>query len=51
MELTEINDIVWELSERGIISDKKLWLEKLKKDEDAYWLARKCAGFIRKEVR
>ena len=27
-ELTTVNDIVWELANRGIISDKELWLKK-----------------------
>ncbi len=47
MELTVVNDIVRELSERGIISDKGLWIKKLEEDETAYWLARKCANYIR----
>ena len=51
MELTTVNDIVWELSERGIIADKDLWLKKLENDEDSYHLARKCVNFIRKEVK
>lgn len=51
MELTTVNDIVWELSERGIIADKNLWLKKLENDEDSYHLARKCVNFIRKEVK
>lgn len=42
-----VNDIVWELAERGIITDKELWLEKLEKDKNAYWLARKCVNYIR----
>lgn len=46
-ELTSVNDIVWELHNRGIITDKKLWLEKLEEDRNAYWLARKCANYIR----
>ncbi len=46
-ELETVNDIVWELSHRGIISDKELWLEKLQADTNAYWLARKCANYIR----
>lgn len=45
-ELTTVNDIVWELANRGIITNKALWLEKLQKDADAYWLARKCANYI-----
>ena len=46
-ELESVNDIVWELNERGIISDKALWLKKLETDKNSYWLARKCANFIR----
>lgn len=46
-ELTETNDIIWELHNRGIISDKELWLEKLKEDQNSYWLARKCMNYIR----
>lgn len=46
-ELESVNDIVWELTHRGIISDKELWLAKLNADKDAYWLARKCANYIR----
>lgn len=46
-ELTEINDIVWELYARGIISDRNLWLKKLKTDINSYWLARKCANRLR----
>lgn len=45
-ELITINDIVWELSNRGIITDKDLWLKKLEEDTDTYWLARKCANYI-----
>ena len=43
-----VNDIVWELAERGIITDKDLWLFKLDNDENAYWLARKCVNYIRR---
>lgn len=50
-ELVKVNDIVWELSYRGIISDSNLWLDKLDKDVNAYWLARKAVQYIRqKEV-
>lgn len=45
-ELTSINDLVWELAERGIISNKELWLEKLEKDSNAYWLARKTVKYL-----
>lgn len=46
-ELMSVNDIVWELAERGIITDKELWLRKLSEDTNAYWLARKCVNYIR----
>ena len=46
-ELESVNDIVWELANRGIITDKGLWLDKLQKDADAYWLARKAVNHMR----
>lgn len=49
-ELKSVNDIVWELAHRGIITDKELWLKKLEEDENAYHLARKCAEYIRGQV-
>ena len=47
-EITSVNDIVWELAQRGIISDKALWLKKLEDDKNAYWLARKSIEYLRK---
>lgn len=41
-ELCTVNDIVWELSERGIITDKTLWLKNLELDEDLYHLCKKA---------
>ena len=46
-ELDSVNDIVWELGHRGIVTDTNLWLEKLSEDKNSYWLARKCLHFIR----
>ena len=43
-ELTSVNDIVWELNHRGIISNTALWLKKLKEDTNTYWLAYKGAN-------
>ena len=43
-ELTSINDIVWELAYRNILSDKTFWKQKLEKDTNAYWLARKACN-------
>ena len=48
-ELTEINDIVWELSHRGIVIDPGLWLQKLQDDINSYWLARKCVQYMREK--
>lgn len=48
MELNEINDIVYELKIRGIISDTELWLKKLSEDSNAYWLSKKAIDFIRR---
>ena len=49
-EITSVNDIVWELASRGIISDKALWLSKLETDKNAYWLAKKTVDYFRKAV-
>lgn len=46
-ELTTVNDIVWELARREIISDNALWLKKLEEDTNSYWLARKTANYLR----
>ncbi len=48
-ELIEVNDIVWELAYRGIITDKELWLKKLEEDKNSYWLARKTLHALRCE--
>ena len=45
-ELTTVNDIVWELANRGIISDSALWLKKLEEDSNSYWLARKTVKYL-----
>ena len=47
-ELESINDIVWELEHRGILTQKDYWLQKLKNDTNSYWLARKCCDYIRR---
>ena len=48
-ELTSVNDIVWELAHRGIITDKQLWLKKLETDTNSYWLARKTVKYLREK--
>ncbi len=47
-ELISVNDIVYELKIRGIITDTELWLKKLFEDKNAYWLAKKTIDYIRK---
>ena len=45
--LTTVNDIVWELNHRGIMTDKPLWLKLLAEDTDLYWLARKICNMTK----
>lgn len=45
-EIESVNDIVFELSHRGIITDKELWLNKLTEDANAYHLARKTVKYL-----
>ena len=42
--LETVNDIVWELNYRKILTDTKLWLDVLEKDADLYWLANKICN-------
>ena len=46
-EITSVSDIVLGLAEKGIITDKDLWLKKLSEDNNSYWLAKKCLDYIR----
>ena len=48
-ELTTINDIVWELGHRGIVTDKDGMIAEMNKNPNGrlYWLARKCINYIR----
>ena len=54
-ELTSINDIVWELSQRElanggkVIVDVELWLKKLNEDVNVYWFARKIVQYMREK--
>ncbi len=43
-KLESVNDIVWELYHRGIITDKALWLKIKEVDKDLYWLGYKGAN-------
>lgn len=42
-----VNDIVWELSNAGIITDSPLWMKKCEEDVNVYWLCRKTANYLR----
>lgn len=42
--LNTVNDIVWELNQRGILTNKELWLDLLTKDVNLYWLANKVCN-------
>ena len=44
-ELTTVNDIVWELAHRGILTDKQYWLKKLAEDKNVYCLAKNMANY------
>ncbi len=48
-EYTSINDIVWELANRGIVTDKEGMLKEMSENPDGrlYWLARKMLHIIR----
>ena len=46
-ELTSVNNIVWELNHRGIITNKFLWLVKLTVEGNSYWLARKITNLTK----
>lgn len=43
-KLESVNDIVWELAHRGIITDKALWLKLFEADKDLYWLGYKAVN-------
>lgn len=45
-ELESINDIVWELAHRGIITDKTYWLKKLEEDKNVYYLAKNMVNHL-----
>ena len=50
-ELTTINDIVWELGYRGIVSDKDGMVNAMSAEPNGrlYWLARKAVNYMREK--
>lgn len=47
LELNTVNDIVWELNKRDILTDKNLWINTLTNDKDLYWLANKICNMTK----
>ena len=45
--LESVNDIVWELNHRGIVTDKALWLKLFSDDKDLYWLGYKAVNMTK----
>ena len=43
-KLETVNDIVWELNYRGVITDKKLWMKLFEEDKNLYWLGYKAVN-------
>lgn len=46
-EYTDINDIIWELSYRKILSDSDLWIRRGREDSNIYWFLRKLCHYVR----
>ena len=42
-----INDIIWELSNAGILKETKKWIAKCENDKDAYYLCKNMANKLR----
>ncbi len=42
-----INDIVWELENAGVLKESKKWMKKCEEDKDVYWLCYKIANKLR----
>ena len=47
VEYDKINDIIWELNHRGILTDTNLWIQKASNDINVYWLMRKMCNYVR----
>jgi len=45
--IESVNDIVWELGHRGIITDKTLWLKLFSEDKDLYYLGYKAVNMTK----
>ena len=45
-DFEKVSDIVDEFEKRGIITERNLWLKKLEKDKNSYWLARESLKYM-----
>ena len=48
---TDIEEILWELSHRKIITDLNLWRNKTSSDSNIYWLCQKAVQYIRTQKK
>lgn len=48
---TDIEEILWELSHRGIVTNADLWREKMTTDSNIYWLCQKAVHYIRTQKK
>ena len=46
-EYRDINEIIWDLHYRGIITDKQLWTDYMNRDNNVYWLLQKGLHYCR----
>lgn len=47
VEYEKVDEILWELKHREIISDEALWRNYIEQDTNVYWLCRKIVQYIR----
>ena len=48
---TDIEEILWELGHRGIVTNDALWREKMSMDSNIYWLCQKAVHYIRTQKK
>ena len=48
---TDIEEILWELGHRGIVTNDALWREKMSTDSNIYWLCQKAVHYIRTQKK
>ena len=48
---TDIEEILWELGHRGIVTNVDLWREKMTSDSNIYWLCQKSVHYMRTQKK